>query len=354
MTSHDYTQRRKILRRSLKDALCKLRDNRCERCGEKYDSHILDFHHLDPTTKEFELSVHNLTDQPWPRVLDEAAKCRMVCSNCHRQIHQEEADADTNSRHRDGRAAAQLSKCHCLAIKEMSADGVELYADVAGYRPIAEGLSRLSGADVIVMHNGFGFDVPAIVQLYGRSAINGTQVYDTLVASRYFAPQRRSHSLAALGEELGYDKGDHDDWSTFSRAMAEYCARDVKVTEKVFEKLWTGKIERGLKLEFDFAKVIALQEQHGFRLDIEKAQALVSEFRQEQYDIERQLQEVWTPKTIERTSEKTGRRLKDKIEVFNPGSRKQIADRLIENYCWKPKQYTPSASRRSMKACWVV
>ena len=235
-----------------------------------------------------------------------------------------------------------LSKCYCLAIKEMSADEVELYADAAGYRPITEGLSRLSGADVIVMHNGYGFDAPAIVQLYGRDAINGTQIYDTLVASRYFAPQRRSHSLAALGEELGYDKGDHDDWSCFSRAMADYCVRDVEVTEKVFEKLWTGKIERGLKLEFDFAKVIALQEQHGFRLDIEKAQALVSEFRQEQYDIERQLQEVWTPKTIERTSEKTGRRLKDKIEVFNPGSRKQIADRLIENYCWKPKQYTPS------------
>ena len=34
-----------------------------------------------------------------------------------------------------------LTKCHCLAIKEMTNDGIELYADVGGYRPITEGLT---------------------------------------------------------------------------------------------------------------------------------------------------------------------------------------------------------------------
>jgi DNA polymerase-1 len=61
-------------------------------------------------------------------------------------------------------------------------------------------------------------------------------------------------------------------------------------------------------------------------------------------DIENELQEVFPPKTIERWSEKTGKRLKDKIEVFNPGSRKQIAERLTELYNWVPSKYTPTGA----------
>ena len=236
-----------------------------------------------------------------------------------------------------------LTKCHCLAIKEWKSDaGTIVYADARGYRPISEGISRLAGGDVLVFHNGIGFDAPAIVQLYGRGSIDVSKVYDTMVTSRFRYPEKRSASLAYLGEELGFEKGEHTDWSVFSDEMAEYCKRDIEVTEKVFESLWTGEIEPGLELEFRFAHVMALQEQHGFRLDVHKAQALESELRQEQCDIERSLQSVWLPKTIERVSEKTGRKLKDHIEVFNPGSRKQIAERLIENHGWKPKTYTPS------------
>ncbi len=236
-----------------------------------------------------------------------------------------------------------LTQCHCLAIKEWKSDaGTIIYADARGYRPISEGISRLAGGDVLVFHNGIGFDAPAIVQLYGRGSIDVGKIYDTMVASRFRNPEKRSASLAALGEELGFEKGEHTDWSVFSDEMAEYCKRDIEVTEKVFESLWTGEIEPGLELEFRFAHVMALQEQHGFRLDVPKAQALESELRQEQCDIERSLQSVWLPKTIERVSEKTGRKLKDHIEVFNPGSRKQIAERLIENHGWKPRTYTPS------------
>ena len=236
-----------------------------------------------------------------------------------------------------------LTKCHCLAIKEKNKDArIELYADVEGYNPISEGLRRLRGADILVMHNGIGFDRPALFRIYGRDAFGKAPIYDTLVSSRFFHQSKRSHSLAALGQELGFEKGDHSDWSTFSPAMGDYCKRDVEVTEKVFDQMWTGQIEPALALEFNFAEIISLQEQHGFRLDVQKAQALESEFRQEQSDIERHLQQKWTPKTIHRVSEKTGRRLKDKVEVFNPGSRKMIADRLAEQYDWKPKTYTPS------------
>ena len=239
-----------------------------------------------------------------------------------------------------------LSKCHCFGIKEFGKNEVDprrtIYADHAGYRPISEALERLSDADLIVMHNGIGYDAPAIVQLYGSDAISPGKVYDTLVASRFKNPTQRAHSLGYLGEQLGYEKGAFSDFTKFTDEMADYCHRDLEVTEKVFEQLWTGEISDALALEFRFARVMALQEQHGFRLDVTKAQALESELRQEQLDIERSLQSIWLPKTIERVSEKTGRKLKDKIEVFNPSSRKQIGERLTEQYGWKPRHYTPS------------
>ena len=42
------------------------------------------------------------------------------------------------------------------------------------------------------------------------------------------------------------------------------------------------------------------------------------------------------PIVEERWSEKTGKRLKDKVTRFNPGSRKQIAQRLHYKYGWTP------------------
>jgi DNA polymerase I-like protein with 3'-5' exonuclease and polymerase domains len=52
-----------------------------------------------------------------------------------------------------------------------------------------------------------------------------------------------------------------------------------------------------------------------------------------------QMQERWPPVTLERVSEKTGKRLKDEIVTFNPGSRKQIGEKLQE-LGWKPKKFT--------------
>jgi DNA polymerase-1 len=59
--------------------------------------------------------------------------------------------------------------------------------------------------------------------------------------------------------------------------------------------------------------------------------------------IEQELQQVFPPITTERYSEKTGKRLKDDVEVFNPGSRQQIAKRLM-SLGWKPTKKTEKGS----------
>lgn len=235
-----------------------------------------------------------------------------------------------------------MSKFHCLALGEPGKE-VTVYADDPDYPPISEGLDRMAKADRVVFHNGIGFDFWAITHFYPHT-LRLDQIRDTLILSRMDDPTRSGHSLAAWGERLGCEKLDFHEYDTFTPTMAEYCRRDVEVLDRIWKRLSHYAETEPSILEHRFAFVIQLQEQHGFRLDVEKAQLLEAELREEQIKIEHELQDIFPPKTIERYSDKTGKRLKDKIEVFNPGSRKQIAERLIEKYNWKPAVFTPSGS----------
>ena len=49
----------------------------------------LDFHHLNPKEKDFNLSNRNL-NMDWDVIKEELDKCILVCSNCHREIHYNE------------------------------------------------------------------------------------------------------------------------------------------------------------------------------------------------------------------------------------------------------------------------
>jgi len=60
-----------------------LDDNPCFICGEKRHG-CLTFHHLNPEEKEYGVSSHSLT---WKKMLLEAAKCIVLCANCHSLHH---------------------------------------------------------------------------------------------------------------------------------------------------------------------------------------------------------------------------------------------------------------------------
>ncbi len=73
-------------RRQNKQILVEYKGGKCERCG--YDKCIdaLEFHHIDPSTKE----TKNLgTTAAIEKQKAEADKCILVCANCHREIHHE-------------------------------------------------------------------------------------------------------------------------------------------------------------------------------------------------------------------------------------------------------------------------
>jgi len=189
----------------------------------------------------------------------------------------------------------------------------------------------LEGSVSVCGHNLIGYDLPVLKRLWGLS-VASERVVDTLVLSRLFDPSRQGgHSLRAWGETLGFPKGDHDDWSRLSQEMIDYCIRDVEVTEAVHKSLtrdMSGFDPASIELEHKVQYIVQQQERNGWVLDQQLAHELLATFKERMNEIEEELQAKFPPIVHERYSEKTGKRLKDRVEVFNVGSRQQIAKRL--------------------------
>jgi hypothetical protein len=77
-------ERIKRHKREIKQTLVAERGGACERCG--YDKCVaaLTFHHRDPTEKAFQVGRGN---RSLARHRDEAAKCDLLCANCHAELH---------------------------------------------------------------------------------------------------------------------------------------------------------------------------------------------------------------------------------------------------------------------------
>ncbi len=185
----------------------------------------------------------------------------------------------------------------------------------------------------VVGHNLIGYDLPVLNRLWGLS-VASERIIDTLVLSRLADPSKSGgHSLRNWGNELGFPKGDHNDWTCLSADMIKYCIRDVELTEAVHQKL-TKDMEcfssASLDLEHQVQFITNQQEKNGWTLDQQLAHELCATFKERMNVIEDDLQSKFPPIVHERYSEKTGRRLKDKVETFNVGSRQQIAKRLGE------------------------
>ena len=57
----------------------------CAMCGEK-ELVCLDFHHIDPSTKEFNIGKQ-FHIRSFKDIEKEIEKCVVLCANCHRKVH---------------------------------------------------------------------------------------------------------------------------------------------------------------------------------------------------------------------------------------------------------------------------
>jgi hypothetical protein len=74
-------------RKQLKIDAIKYLGGSCKYCGYSKCVSALEFHHRDPSKKEFGISMKGYT-KSWESIRVELDKCDLVCSNCHKEIHE--------------------------------------------------------------------------------------------------------------------------------------------------------------------------------------------------------------------------------------------------------------------------
>jgi len=243
-------------------------------------------------------------------------------------------DIETNSTH---------DKIWMCVTRDIETDEVKVWK-------AANNLQKyLAACDLIIGHNIIGFDSQVLRKTW-RVTMKLNQVYDTLVASRLLNPSLEDgHSLEAWGQRLGFPKGDFSDWDNGATPeMEEYCIQDTLVTAKLYNHLVItlqseGFSQRSINLEHSVQAIITKQEENGFKLDEVKALQLLSLLKTKLDVIHLEMAAIFPDKIESGRVSKNGKPLKDIITPFNPGSRKQIAERLIEKG-WKPKKHTEKGS----------
>ena len=219
----------------------------------------------------------------------------------------------------------------------------------------------IADATSLIGHNIIAFDAPILNRLW-KTRIGLKKVTDTLILSRLLDPSReQGHSLEAWGKTLGKEKIDYADrWEQLQgrkqaykgecfdhpdmALLEEYCIADVEVTERLYKKLLTELESKkfsqdSIELEHSVAAILSQQERNGFKLDIPYATVLLADIKGRMAEVYESMQQRWPSYEVERISEKTGKKLKPLLVTFNPGSRKQIGEKLIE-LGWKPDKFT--------------
>ena len=195
-----------------------------------------------------------------------------------------------------------------------------------------------SQADKVIGHNAIHFDFRVLDLLWGIR-FEPEQMLDTLVLSQLANPVREGgHSLEAWGRKLSFPKVEFDPslfYEGYTEEMGLYCMQDTKLTCKLYKVLKTELHKfsgDSIKLEHRVRMILSEQELNGFALDQENACILVAELNDELVQIKEDMQKVFPPAEVQ---------LKTKVKYipFNPGSRKQVGERLMEKG-WVPVKKT--------------
>lgn len=193
------------------------------------------------------------------------------------------------------------TKIWCLVCQDVDTKRIMKYTDESDKYdgPIEMGLQMLKNADMLIAHNGIGFDALVIYKLYGLDLYQN-KFFDTWIASQTLNYRRpHKHGLGGWGEYLEYSKFDFHEFDKFSEEMMTYCVRDVQLNTVIYERLIEElnklaasqpMIRTGIRHEMEAAKFEAMCRHHGWKFDTEKANATHSEIVKRMTAIEREIE----------------------------------------------------------------
>ena len=261
----------------------------------------------------------------------------------------------------------KLTRVWCIVAKDIETDTIYKFPP----SKIKEGVAFLHQAETLIGHNIIGYDIPVLEKLYDFD-FKG-KIEDTLVMSRLFNPVRENgHSLETWGYRVGCPKLEQPTlFSEYTEEMLTYCVGDVNLNHKVYDALkqeQQGFSQQSLELEQDVARIMKEQEENGFRLEEEYTNLLLDKLTSRKNEVEKEVQNTFKPimvddKLVTPRFKKDGTLskspalseeeiikckennykpfMRQKLQEFNLGSRKQIGERLLE-LGWKPNRFTPT------------
>ena len=68
----------------IRDYIMEAKCRPCADCGRSFPHYVMDFDHLPGADKKFILSRYKVETRTMQEVVEEIAKCEVVCANCHR------------------------------------------------------------------------------------------------------------------------------------------------------------------------------------------------------------------------------------------------------------------------------
>ena len=200
------------------------------------------------------------------------------------------------------------TKVWCLVMKDIDTGRIMKYTDYSDKYDggIEIGLAVLKNAELLIAHNGIGFDALMILKIYGIDLFH-KKFFDTWIASQVLNYRRpHKHGLSGWGGALNYPKFDFNDWSGFSDEMMTYCVRDVQLNATVFAHLMKEMdqlkakqplISEGLKSEMEAAKFDAYCRYYGWKFDEAKGKEVLSDIISKMTIIEKTVEPNLPPVT---------------------------------------------------------
>jgi DNA polymerase-1 len=273
-----------------------------------------------------------------------------------------------------------ITKVHCIAAVDVDTEERRVFGPAECNDVCGAALEYLATADVLIAHNGIGYDFPALEKVCGFVVPFEKQL-DTLVIARLIHPNVKEndskfnatllqqkkptmgaefgkHTLRAWGLRLGLHKADYEGpWDVWSQSMQDYCVQDIETTLRLWRFLKADEYSQdAIVLEHRTARLCKLMTAAGWPFDEKKAGELHADLIAKKADCEKRLieefkgwehTETFVPKVnIKARGYVKGEPFtKKKWVAFNPGSRQHI-ERALRERGWEPTEFTPSGQAK--------
>lgn len=260
-----------------------------------------------------------------------------------------------------------VTKIWCIVCKDVNSHEVFSFS---GLTLASEFVAFSKTVHTWIGHNFISFDGRWITRLLGIP-FSDQCVLDTLVLSRMLRYDLEGgHSLDAWGKRLGYPKVEHNEWNHFSPEMLHRCKEDVELNHRVYnyimKSLGKPNFQEAIKVEMQSQWIARDMHENGFKFNFAEALKLYKELKGQLDEIDKEVHRAFPPRTAlirvitpSLTSKGTLHRKDFKWydgndytqfsegcpfslfewQPFNPGSPKQIVDRLWEAG-WQPTDKT--------------